>query len=225
MAGALRIVVAAALLGLFPGGLVPARPAAAARAVADLVCAEAARTAAQRTGIPYEVLLAIAQVETGRPSGATTTPWPWAINDSGDGHWFDSRAEAEAAAETLIAAGRSSFDIGCFQLNYRWHGAAFASISAMFEPESNALYAARFLLSLRREGGDWSEAAGAYHSRTPEHAETYRSRFDAALAALGGDAAAPATAEIAQVARTNDFPLLRAREGVRAPGSLVPLDL
>ena len=48
----------------------------------------------------------------------------------------------------------------------------------MFEPRPNALYAAKFLLELYREKGNWSGAAGAYHSRTPKYAEKYEARFN-----------------------------------------------
>ena len=54
------------------------------------------------------------------------------------------------------------------QINYRWHGHAFPSLEAMFDPEWTATYAAQFLRTLYEERGDWSAAAGAYHSLTPE---------------------------------------------------------
>ena len=47
----------------------------------------------------------------------------------------------------------------------------------MFDPDMNALYAARFLSELYREFGDWTGAAGAYHSRTPEYADRYKVKF------------------------------------------------
>ena len=66
-----------------------------------------------------------------------------------------------------MAAGRRSFDVGCFQINYHWHGHNFPSLEAMFDPDTGADYAARFLQSLYAERGNWSAAAGAYHSQTP----------------------------------------------------------
>ena len=48
----------------------------------------------------------------------------------------------------------------------------------MFDPATNANYAARFLSDLYSELGNWSEAAGAYHSRTPKYAQKYAARFD-----------------------------------------------
>lgn len=200
-----------------------ALPAAAS---ADALCYEAARIAAETTGVPVEVLVAIALTETGRQSGDAVRPWPWTVNVAGRGAWFDSRAEARAHADAALAAGQTSFDLGCFQLNYRWHGEAFASIDAMLDPAANALYAARFLARLHAETGDWSSAAGAYHSRTPDLAQRYRDRFDRHLAAAPGVAPTPASDAGLTAAdpRPNGFPLLQHGGGPRAPGSLVPLD-
>ena len=52
----------------------------------------------------------------------------------------------------------------------------------MFDPEWTATYAAQFLRTLYEERGDWSAAAGAYHSLTPEFANIYRARFDKIVA-------------------------------------------
>ena len=199
-----------------------ARATIAAAGQADL-CLDAARTAAAATDVPVEVLVAITLTETGRTRDGVLAPWPWTINDSGDGSWFAGRDQAIAAAEAALAAGRTSFDTGCFQINYRWHAEAFPSLAAMFDPTSNALHAARFLSQLHAESGDWSQAAGAYHSRTPAHALRYRARFDAILAELTSREGPPSP-RLAAADSANGFPFLRPREGRRAPGSLVPLD-
>ena len=65
----------------------------------------------------------------------------------------------------------------------------------MFDPETGADYAARFLKSLYLERGDWSAAAGAYHSQSPDRANVYRARFDRILAGLGGAPITVAAAE------------------------------
>ena len=120
----------------------------------------------------------------GGREGGRLRPWPWAINREGKGYWFGSRDEALAFARASLAEGRPSFDVGCFQINYRYHGQNFPSLEAMFDPDTGAAYAAQFLRSLYR--GDWSAAAGAYHSQTPTRASVYRARFDRILAGLGG---------------------------------------
>jgi hypothetical protein len=195
-----------------------ARPARASDP-ADL-CRTAVATAASASGVPEEVLLAITLTETGRDLGSGLAPWPWAVNTGDAGHWFPDRESAVRFANDLVAAGRRSFDIGCFQINLRWHEQEFASMDDMFDPDTNALYAAQFLSDLARDGDGWSAAAGAYHSRTPDLALRYRRRFDQILADLG-NAPQPAAATIDQGGYSH--PLLQARDAPRTPGSLVPL--
>jgi hypothetical protein len=208
-------------------------PAGAATRDPSELCEQAAMRAARATGVPLEVLRALALTESGRSRGRQMKPWPWTLNAEGRGAWFGTRGAAEAAARRIVASGVRSVDLGCFQVNYRWHGDAFASLEAMLEPDVNALYAARFLAGLAAELGSWEAAAGAYHSRTPELADRYVRRFRTHLAALARGPlpapaeAAPAPAQGLPVAGPRaprviaDFPLLQA--GI-APGmgSLVP---
>lgn len=213
-----------------------------ATATADLsvICDQVASEASRRTGVPISVLKAISLTETGRKRGGAFRPWPWTVNMEGKGLWFDSETEARAYVDKEYKRGARSFDVGCFQINYKWHGEAFRSIDDMFDPLTNALYAARFLQSLYAEKGSWSSAAGAYHSRNAKFADKYQARFDRirnsllkedgqeipdipdiVLAASGGGT--PAVAEpIAAVVRINRYPLLQTGE-VQGLGSLVPL--
>lgn len=214
-----------------------------ARAAPDLslVCDEVATEAARQTGVPVSVLKAISLTETGRKRGDAFRPWPWTVNMEGKGLWFDSEDEARAYVYKEYKRGARSFDVGCFQINYKWHGEAFRSIDDMFDPLANALYAARFLKSLHAEQGDWGRAAGAYHSRTPEFANRYQARFeklrngllnddgreipeipDIVLAAAGdtGGTGGPDTRP--DTDRVNLYPLLQTG-GTAGLGSLVPL--
>ncbi len=191
-------------------------PAAHAREDVSSLCLEAASDAARRTGVPYEVLLAITKVETGR----NDRPWPWTVNFGGDGKWFDTVADAEASVTEALDQGATNVDLGCFQLNYRWHSDGFASVADMLDPDQNATYAANFLAEQYARTGDWARAAAAYHSATPEYAEIYQAKFEAAYAGLAGTEplAAP---EPAEIERANGFPLLMAGTTGRN-GSLVP---
>lgn len=201
------------------------------------ICDQVALLASEKTGVPLSVLKAISLTETGHKRGGRLRPWPWTVNMEGKGMWFDSRDEARAYVDKEFARGARSFDVGCFQINYRWHGEAFASIDELFDPVANGLYAARLLSQLHAETGSWGKAAGAYHSRTEKFAERYQARFerlrtpllaedgraipeipDIVLAANGPDGAEV----MSQVARVNRYPLLQAGNGL-ALGSLVPL--
>ena len=148
-------------------------------------CEAAIAQGARDSGVPQEVLHAISLTETGRQQGGRLRPWPWAINREGQGYWFKTREEAMHFARTSLAEGRKSFDVGCFQINYRWHGHNFTSLDAMFDPVTGARYAGQFLSDLFAESGDWSRAAGSYHSRTPHFANIYRTRFDRIRSGLG----------------------------------------
>ncbi|MEM9550332.1 MAG: transglycosylase SLT domain-containing protein [Pseudomonadota bacterium] len=142
------------------------------------ICDRAALRASQATGVPIDVLRAVTRTETGRNAGGKLEPWPWTVNMEGAGRWFDTLDGARAYVFKHFKAGARSFDVGCFQINYRWHSKHFKSIDEMFDPNANAQYAATFLRALHDELGDWSRAAGAYHSRTPKYAKIYTARFD-----------------------------------------------
>jgi hypothetical protein len=187
--------------------LAPVPAAASPPGSTPALCLDAARTAAARHGIPAGMMHAITLVETRRKVGGVAGPWPWTLNIAGRGYWHNTRAEALAHAEREVASGRRSLDLGCFQLNTRWHGANFNALDDMFEPALAADYTARFLAQLFAETGDWMRAAGLYHSRTPAHARRYRGLVGRALASLDN---APAPAAPGAPAATP-------RPGPRAP--------
>ena len=56
------------------------------------------------------------------------------------------------------------FDVGCMQLNYRYHRENFADLWQMLDPAHNVDYAARFLKRLYRRHGNWTLAAARYHA-------------------------------------------------------------
>lgn len=176
------------------------------------LCDDAAHMAAISQDVPKDILLAITRVETDRGSG----PWPWTINQAGTGAWFESAEQAVVAAQAILESGETNLDIGCFQLNHRWHGAAFSSLSAMIDPENNASYAAWFLSDLYRQQGSWPAAVAAYHSRTEQNAERYLARIETVLASMTAvPLQQPALHE-------NGYPFLQ--PGFKgAAGSLVPL--
>lgn len=148
------------------------------------MCNVAAVQASQEAGMPSEVLLALTLVETGRSADGKFLPWPWTVNMEGKGYWFDTRAEAVAFVTDAYAKGARSFDVGCFQINHRWHGEAFTSFEQMFDPLDNAKYAAKFMGELYAERASWEWAAGAYHSRNEEFAGKYRARYARIVANL-----------------------------------------
>jgi hypothetical protein len=210
------------------------------------LCDEAAARASAASGVPLSVLRAIALTETGRTRQGAFRPWPWTVNMEGKGTWFDSYEEARDYVARHHGRGARSYDVGCFQINYRWHGQHFSSIEEMFNPDANAAYAARFLSELYAELGDWSRAAGAYHSRTPSFAGKYRERFDRIRGRLLAASGETVETEVVAVAapvpppfqpdapaiparqveiRDNRFPLLVPTGADRGFASLVPREI
>lgn len=188
--------------------------------IADVnACDRAASKAALKTGVPVEVLLALTRTETGRRKDGRIQPWPWTVNMEGKGHWFSDEQSARAFVFKHFKAGARSFDVGCFQVNYKWHGAAFASIESMFDPTENAIYAAKFIQSLKTPSASWEDAAGAYHSKTPVYAQKYRTRFGKILAALPSQDKLPGGAVL-----ENGFPLLTQGRGSSRMGSLFVIE-
>jgi hypothetical protein len=145
-------------------------------------CEQAGRAAEQQVGLPPGLLLAIGRVEAGRWDAGLgrIVPWPWSIDVDGEGQMFDNSSDAVSAARTAQAAGRHSIDVGCFQISLLHHPEAFADLDQAFDPQANALYAARFLASLHARLGNWQDATAGYHSSTAELGLPYRQRVFAA---------------------------------------------
>lgn len=137
------------------------------------VCIQEILRAQERYGIPNNLLLGIGLQEAGVTRGGALTIWPWSVNAEGEGRMFESRAAAEAWVARRQAQGVSSIDVGCMQVNLRWHPDAFERMADGFDPVKNVDYAARFLVDLQRRTGDWMLAAGSYHSFSPERRDIY----------------------------------------------------
>ncbi len=187
-------------------------------------CDQAARAVAKQSQVPLKILKAITRTETGRVFNGEFSPWPWTVNMEGKGVWFETAELARAYVYKHYKAGARSFDVGCFQLNYKWHSQAFSSIQEMFDPISNATYAAQFLSQLYAEFGSWDEAVGAYHSRTPKYAENYKKLFATHLAKLEPQNTEFSTHIAAPKAlRPNGYRLLQSHGEPISAGSLMML--
>lgn len=151
-----------------------------ALAAADhLVCGQ--ETARQETaaGIPRRLLHAISLVESGRwdPERRVSFAWPWTVTAEGEGRFLPTKRAAIEEVRRLQADGVRNIDVGCMQVNLQAHPDAFASLDEAFEPATNVAYAARFLVDLYRDAGNWPTAGAYYHSQTPELANPYRARL------------------------------------------------
>jgi hypothetical protein len=125
--------------------------------------------------LPPGLLQAIALVESGRklPAQDGRRPWPWTVRAGGEGWHLPNKETALGVIQRIRAEGRTSIDIGCMQINLRFHGHAFSSLQEALDPASNIAYAASFLRSLMAETGSWRDATAYYHSRDPTRAAGY----------------------------------------------------
>jgi hypothetical protein len=125
--------------------------------------------------IPDKLLKAVAMVESGRWSKelGSVVPWPWAVNAEGKAYHFNNKQEAVRAVARMLQQGMRSIDVGCMQINLRYHPTAFRTIEQAFEPKHNIEYAANFLKNNYARHQSWKKAVASYHSETAEHGHPY----------------------------------------------------
>jgi hypothetical protein len=198
--------------------LVSSSLAAAPDTTASMQCLEAAAVAEWRWGLPEGILAAIGEVETGQPDSTTGVrqPWPWSLNVAGSDYVLRSAAEAAAVVGFLLGRGLVSIDVGCFQVNLRYHPAVFASVAEAFDPSANGNYAGRLLRSLYEASGSWVSAIAEYHSANPSEGIPYRMRvlrawFSRRAPASGLGEGRPASSAVTATGRDAGIPVYTPR--------------
>ena len=141
-------------------------------------CEIAVRYAEQRLKIPDRLLSAISKTESGRwhPSQQVNIAWPWTVRAKGKGKFFNTKIEALAEVEILLTEGTENIDVGCMQINLKYHGAFFKTLAEIIDPNTNALYGAKYLRQLYEKTKSWTTAVGHYHSSMPKLAALYRTK-------------------------------------------------
>lgn len=140
----------------------------AANTSAAAGCAVSLVQAAGRHGVPPDLMLALGHAESGWKA--------FAINSAGVPHFPETAGAAAELVRREQARGVDSIDVGCGQINLRWHADAFDDLEQAFDPERNAEYAARFLADLHARHGDWRTAVARYHSDDPVRQRAYVER-------------------------------------------------
>ena len=195
-----RLVTAVILLaGPFLAPQVTAQTGKSLTSLENICLAEAQRAEAKH-GIPAGLLQSITRVESGRKTvTGDYMPWAWTLNDRGKGLFFDDRDAALTYLRDAVATPGHSVDVGCMQVNTKWHAEGFLDIADMLDPVHNASYAAGFLLDLHAAHQSWDEAVKHYHSAEPRKNVVYHRRVLAELERFMADGgmtpAAPHTAE------------------------------
>ena len=142
------------------------------------VCLDTAARVNAQEGLPSHMLGSIAITESGRmdPDTKAKVAWPWTVTSGGAGQYFPTKAAAIAEVRRLQKAGVENIDVGCMQINLKYHPKAFESVEAGFDPETNVRYAARFLKEMRQGFGSWSDAVRHYHSANDTRSLAYAKR-------------------------------------------------
>ena len=149
----------------------------------DFVCLNATMQAEEEYQIQKHLLTSISSIESGRWHNGQQekAAWPWTVNVKGKGYFYKTKAEAVAAVKKWQARGYTSIDVGCMQVNLRFHGKKFANIEDAFDPKKNVDVAAQFLKKRYEKRGDWMRAATDYHSKKPSKARAYKKKLLTAL--------------------------------------------
>lgn len=145
------------------------------------LCVLAARKAENDFGIKENLLETIASVESGRflTSLNKRVSWPWTVHANGKGYYFKTKAEAVNAVKAMQSRGIRNIDVGCMQINLKYHGQAFESLEDAFDPEKNVRYSASFLLKLLKSNKqDWKKTAMHYHSKNLRKGINYKNRLE-----------------------------------------------
>lgn len=123
-------------------------------------CEREIQAAAARYGIPEGILYSVGLTETGRRGSLQ----PYALNVEGKALFPASSGDALREFAQARAQGARLIDLGCMQINHRYHAGEFASVEAMLDPRRNVDYAARFLRKLHDRHETWTMAVARYHA-------------------------------------------------------------
>jgi hypothetical protein len=124
--------------------------------------------AAERHAIPVELLIAVAQAESGLQQ--------FAMNRKGTAILPHSREEAETILKR-IGQERPTFDVGIMQVNRWWFEKYGESYEKGLDVCFNVDFGARILSQAIKDHGFTWKAVGAYHSPTAWRQSAYAQRI------------------------------------------------
>ncbi|MEM5440444.1 transglycosylase SLT domain-containing protein [Paraburkholderia diazotrophica] len=125
------------------------------------------------TSVDPKVLAGIALNE----SGLNGRAWPWTLNIAGQGFFFKTREDAYRVVQSLIARGRSDFDVGLMQINWGYHARRFASPWDALAPATSIRVAEEILNENYSKTHSVAKAIAYYHSANPVPGQAYLARF------------------------------------------------
>ena len=126
------------------------------------------------TDIPENLLSSVGKAESGRIlENNKHVIWPWTVNHAGKSLFFDTKKQMKKYVLKNVEKKDFNLDVGCMQINLKWHKNNFKKISDMLAIEPNVSYAASFLLQLKNKHGSWNKAIKHYHSSDPNKNKPY----------------------------------------------------
>lgn len=135
-------------------------------------------------GVPARILYAVALAESGRVKDNRFDAWPWTLNISGKGQYFETRSNQYAALMTAIRTGKS-VDIGSMQLNWKWQFHRLHSAWQATDPTYNVItgcnilkgnFGASTIKDSHHDFKYWRAAVGRYHSPGPSPEQQARAQ-------------------------------------------------
>lgn len=125
-------------------------------------CRDLILEAEKRNNIPTGLLLAVAMTE----SGMKGQPNPLALNIAGRSYFGDSIENVARIVQSNLNRGIKSIDVGCMQINLKYHGNRFPSFHSLLNNDTNVAYGAWYLSSNASKRGSWFEGVMDYHNKT-----------------------------------------------------------
>lgn len=135
--------------------------AASPHAKSDFTCPQLIANAEARRQIPHGLLMAIAITE----SGLDGTPNPFAMNIAGRSYHASGTREMASIIASNQKRGITSIDVGCMQINLKYHAENFRSYTELLDSATNVEYGASYLIKLAAEQGSWREGVMDYHNK------------------------------------------------------------
>ena len=137
------------------------------------LCENTIESVELQTDIPKGLLLGIGKAEAIRKINNKYIIWPWTINHAGKSLFFDTKKQMSNYVFKTLKRNDFNIDVGCMQINIKWHKNNFKKISDMFEVNPNISYAASFIKQLKNKHGSWDKAIKHYHSSDPKKNNPY----------------------------------------------------
>jgi hypothetical protein len=134
---------------------------ATAQAQDGISCPQLIASTEAKRQIPRGLLMAIAVTE----SGVNGVPNPHAMNIAGKTYHARDLEDMAQVISNNWSKGVRSIDVGCMQINLKYHGQKFARLTDLLHSPTNVDYGASYLIKLAIDRGSWREGVMDYHNK------------------------------------------------------------